>query len=58
MFSRLLSPQAPSKVRWVPSRFMESSLPGYQITLRPFSWNDTIRLSGFLSVALKTLPTL
>ena len=55
---RLLSPQAWSSVRQVPSRFIESSLPGYQVQVRPFIWNVTIRLSGFLSVALKTLPTL
>ena len=42
----------------VPFRFMESSLPGYQVTVRPFIWNVTIRLSGFLSDSLKTLPSL
>ena len=55
---RALSPHAVSRVRFVPSRFIESSLPGYQMHFLPFMRNVTIRLSGFLSEALKTLPSL
>ena len=55
---RLLSPIEPSRVRVVPLRFMASSLPGYHIMSRPFSFILIFSTSGFLSAALITPPTL